>query len=68
MVVEGLEWHASGPPVLPIAGDLLASEVGLEPGPELGRLIERLEAAVWSGEIESASDAVALARALLEEE
>ena len=68
MIVEGLEWHETGPPTLPIAGDRLAREVGLEPGPELGRLIERLEGAVWAGEIESASDAVALARSMLEEE
>lgn len=68
LVAKGLEWHASGPPTLPIAGDRLASEVGLEPGPELGRLIERLEAAVWTGEIESASDAVTLARSLLDGE
>lgn len=68
LVAEGLDWHASGPPTLPIAGDRLASEVGLEPGPELGRLIERLQAAVWTGEIESASDAVALARSLLDGE
>ena len=65
MVVEGLRWHSSGPPSLPITGDELAREVGIEPGPDLGRLIERLEGAVWTGQIESASDAVDLARELL---
>lgn len=65
MVAEGLAWHETGPPRLPITGDELARQVGIEPGPELGRLIERLEGAVWTGEVESASDAVALAREMV---
>ena len=68
MVAEGLEWRETGPPVLPIPGDELAREVGLEPGPELGRLIERLERAVWTGQVDSASDAVTLAREILQED
>ena len=67
MVAEGLEWHATGPPALPIPGDELAREVGIEPGPELGRLIEGLERAVWTGKVDSASDAVNLAREMLRE-
>lgn len=65
MVDEGLVWHETGPPRLPITGDELARQVGIEPGPELGRLIERLEGAVWIGDVESASDAVALAREMV---
>ncbi|MFM9044792.1 MAG: CCA tRNA nucleotidyltransferase [Solirubrobacterales bacterium] len=65
MVAEGLVWHETGPPRLPITGDELARQVGIEAGPELGQLIERLEGAVWTGEVESASDAVALAREMV---
>ena len=39
-----LEWHRNGPPRVPIAGDELAAAVGIEPGPELGRLLDELEA------------------------
>jgi tRNA nucleotidyltransferase/poly(A) polymerase len=59
-----LRWHRDGPPRAPIAGDELAAAIGIEPGPELGRLIGEIEAAVYTGEVESADDAVALARRL----
>lgn len=65
MVGEGLRWRRQGPPRLPIAGDELARQVGIEPGPELGSLIERIEGAVWAGDVETASDAVELAREVL---
>ncbi|MFZ9668258.1 MAG: CCA tRNA nucleotidyltransferase [Solirubrobacterales bacterium] len=67
MVAEGLTWRENGPPRLPISGDQLAREIGIEEGPELGQLIERLEGAVWTGEVESASDAVALAREIVQD-
>lgn len=59
-----LRWHRDGPPRSPIAGDELAGALGIEPGPELGRLLGEIEAAVYTGEVESAADAVALARRL----
>jgi len=52
------------PPRSPIPGDELAAAIGIEPGPELGRLIGEVEAAVFAGDVESADDAVALARRL----
>lgn len=61
---EALAWHRQGPPRAPIAGDELASALGIDPGPELGRLLGEIEAAVFAGEVESAADAVALARRL----
>lgn len=67
MVEAGLRWHREGPPELPIPGDLLAAEVGIEPGPELGRLIDQLEEAVYAGRIETANDAVDLGRRILRE-
>ena len=57
-----LAWHREGPPRAPIAGDELATAVGIEPGPELGRLLGEIEAAVFAGEVGSSDDAIALAR------
>ncbi len=38
---EALNWHHHGRPSVPIPGDELAAAVGIEPGPELGRLARR---------------------------
>jgi hypothetical protein len=65
MLGEALAWRRAGPPRPPIRGDRLASELGIEPGPELGRLLEEIEAAVFAGEVSSAEEAVALARRLV---
>jgi poly(A) polymerase len=64
MIGEALAWRRAGPPRSPIRGDDLAAELGIEPGPELGRLIGEIEAAVFTGEVSTRDDAVALARAL----
>lgn len=53
-----LQWHREGPPRVPIGGDELAAAVGLEPGPELGRLLAEIEAAVFSGEVTTAEQAI----------
>jgi poly(A) polymerase len=58
---EAIAWHRDGPPRSPIAGDELAAAVGIEPGPELGRLIAEVEAGVFTGEVKTADDAIALA-------
>ena len=44
-----LEWRRSGAPVPPVRGDELARALGIEPGPELGRLSEGLREAVFAG-------------------
>jgi putative nucleotidyltransferase with HDIG domain len=62
MVDEALAWRRGGPPRSPIRGDELAAEVGIDPGPELGRLIGEIEAAVFAGEVSSREEAVELAR------
>jgi poly(A) polymerase len=67
MIGEALAWRRSGPPRSPIRGDELAAELGIEPGPELGRLIAEIEAAVFAGEVSSAEDALALGRRRLGE-
>ena len=41
MLPAALAWQRDGPPRAPIAGDELAAEVGIEPGPELGELLAR---------------------------
>ena len=60
-----LAWRREGPPALPIPGDELARDLGIEEGPPLGELIEELRAAVDAGEVTSRDDAVAHARASL---
>ena len=51
---------------MPLRGDELARELGIEPGPELGRLLAELREAVYAGEASSRDEAVALARRLHE--
>ena len=64
LMPAALEWRRDGPPRLPLRGDELAREAGIEPGPELGRVIEELREAAYAGEIEDRDDAVELARRL----
>ena len=66
MIAEALAWRRHGPPRSPIRGDELASELGMERGPELGMLIEEIEAAVFAGDVGSREDAAALARTIRE--
>jgi hypothetical protein len=42
MVAEGLAWRRTGPPAPPVRGDELARELEIEPGPELGRVLDEL--------------------------
>ena len=65
MIGEALAWRESGPPRAPIRGDELAAELGIEPGPELGRLLRELAAAAFAGEANTREEAVAHARRLL---
>ena len=62
MVAEALAWRRSGPPRSPIRGDELAAELGIEPGPELGSLLGEIEAAVFTGQVSTREEAIALAR------
>ena len=61
---EALRWVAD-PPRSPVAGDELARELGIEPGPELGRILAELGEASFAGEIATEDDAIELARDLL---
>jgi poly(A) polymerase len=66
LMPAALEWRRKGPPRLPVRGDELARELGIEPGPELGRTLAELEEAAYAGEIGGREDAVELARRLRE--
>ncbi|HEY2602520.1 MAG TPA: HD domain-containing protein [Thermoleophilaceae bacterium] len=60
---EALAWRAN-PPEPPLRGGDLARELGIQPGPELGKLLGRLREASFTGEAETREEAVALARRL----
>jgi poly(A) polymerase len=63
MLREALAWHRDGPPRPPLTGDELA-ELGIAPGPEMGRMLEELRAAAFAGEISDRAQALELARQL----
>jgi putative nucleotidyltransferase with HDIG domain len=59
-----LDWHRDGAPPPPLDGDELSAELGIAPGPELGRILEELRAASFAGEIEGREQALGAARQL----
>jgi len=59
-----LDWREQGPPAVPLRGDELARELGIEPGPELGRLLAALAEAAYAGDAADRDSALALARRL----
>jgi putative nucleotidyltransferase with HDIG domain len=61
---DALAWHRDGPPRPPVSGDDLVRELGLEPGPELGRVLEELRAEAFTGEISGRDEALERARRL----
>jgi poly(A) polymerase len=64
MLRDALIWHRDGPPHPPLTGDDLTRELGLEPGPELGRVLEELRAEAFTGEISGRNEALERARQL----
>ena len=64
LMEAALDWRAHGPPAPLVRGDELAAELGIEPGPELGRLLGELEEACYAGEVSTRAEAVELARRL----
>jgi putative nucleotidyltransferase with HDIG domain len=63
LVSEALAWRTTGPPEAPVRGDELIAELGIEPGPGLGELLEQLREAAFAGEVRSRADALEFARA-----
>jgi poly(A) polymerase len=64
MLGEALRWVAD-PPRPPVRGDEVARELGVPPGPEVGRILAELEEASFAEEISSRQEAIELARGLL---
>ena len=64
MTAEALDFRERGRPKAPVRGDELARELGLDAGPELGELMERLREAAFTGEATTRGEAIALARRL----
>lgn len=62
MVAAALDWRRDGPPAPLLRGDELASDLGIEPGPELGGLLSELEAAQYAGEVHDRAGALEHAR------
>ncbi len=62
MIAAALDWRRDGPPAPLLRGDELAEELGIEPGPELGKAMAELEAAQYAGEIDTRAAAVEHAR------
>lgn len=54
---EALEWRAQ-PPRAPLRGNELARALGLRPGPDIGRLLEELTEASFTGEINTREQAI----------
>lgn len=65
MLERALAWERQGPPRLPLRGGELAAELGIEEGPELGHLLERLEADAYAGEVGDRDALLSRARDLL---
>jgi poly(A) polymerase len=65
LLPSALDWReAGGAPAPLLRGDELARELGIEPGPELGRLLAGLREAQYAGEVATREDALELARHL----
>lgn len=66
LMAAALRWRASGPARPPLRGNQLARELDIEPGPELGELMEALAEARYTGDAETPEQAVEYARRLRE--
>jgi putative nucleotidyltransferase with HDIG domain len=64
VIGAALDWRRDGPPAPSVRGDELADALGIEPGPEIGRLLGAIEAAQYAGEITTREEAIDLARQL----
>jgi putative nucleotidyltransferase with HDIG domain len=63
---DALRWRTYGPPSAFLTGRELISELGLQPGPRIGELLEELAQAQYAGETTSPAQALELARTLTE--
>jgi tRNA nucleotidyltransferase/poly(A) polymerase len=63
LAARAVRWSVR-PATAPVAGDVLARELGIRPGPELGALLRELAIAHDAGRLAGADEAVAMARRL----
>jgi len=61
LAAEALAWRAD-PPRPPVTGEELMEALDLEPGPEVGRLLEELRESAFAGEVRTKHEALTLAR------
>jgi hypothetical protein len=61
---EALARRAEGPAPPLVRGDELSAALGIEPGPQLGRLLAQIDEARFAGEVTTPAEALALAREL----
>jgi hypothetical protein len=66
MLAAALRWHREGPPAPIVGGEELIAALGIEPGPEVGRLLAEIEAAQYAGEVSDQTAALELARRRVE--
>ena len=59
---EALRWRAWRAQPALVRGDELAAQLGLAPGPEIGRVLDALDEARFAGEVGNREEALALAR------
>ena len=64
LMEAALDWREQGRPAPLLRGDELARELGIEPGPELGKLLAELEEAAYAGEVTTRGEALGFARRL----
>ena len=68
LAAEALAWRAGQFARAPVDGHDLMRELGMEPGPEVGRLLEVVREAAFAGEVSSRAEALALARTKLSDD
>jgi poly(A) polymerase len=64
LLEAALDWREHGPPEPLVRGDELARELGIDRGPELGRVLGELEEATYAGEVTTREEALRFARGL----
>jgi tRNA nucleotidyltransferase/poly(A) polymerase len=65
MLADALSWQAHGPPPRLWRGDELADALGIEPGPQLGSILEAVGEAQYAGAVTTRDQALQHARGVL---
>jgi poly(A) polymerase len=64
LMEAALDWREQGRPAPLVRGNELARELGIDTGPEIGRLLAELEEAAYAGEVTTREEALGFARRL----